>query len=784
MFENGEEILASFARSGYTGAVEFFALSAGEFLLLYIFFASLGWVLTRHILPYLKIGAIVDSRPLKDGQIGREIRRSLVSIAVFGAYGVLTLEVWRTGLIHVDFHASWLKVASDLALFFVWNEIHFYCIHRMLHTRWLYRHVHRVHHESVVPTPFSIYSFHWLEAVLLGSVMILALMVFRPSVEALIGLPLTSLFFNTVGHCNYNVFAYHRSIHSAAVQHSNHHLRVAGNYGFYLPVLDRVLNTALWKKPLTMNAFITSMGVFLPGEPVGNDAMEDYLGRIGGKPSRVRQRILKQNGIHTRYYAIDREQKTLFSNSEMAARAVRAAIDRGSFDIKEIDYLCAAATSQGDFPLPGFASTVHAELDIPPCEIATFHGVCASGVMALRAAMLQVLGGGKNKAMVCASEFASRLFKASRFEAQAKLNGHCLGFDTEFLRWMLSDGAGAAVVERTPSSRGLCFGIEWIELKSFANRFDACMYVGPEKNNGEPLKSAVARLPQLSRSTADDGAINLRQDIRLLGDVVRCTQFVDCWMWSRRLRLDASSIDWLVAHYSSHVFRDESYELAAKGGLDIPHERWFTNLYSKGNVGSASIFVLLEELLHSDKLKPGQTVLCLVPESGRFLFGYMLLRVREGKHGTAADPMPRTEPPPLDAGSDPLAQSLVRQLAQVWFEFEDRLHRVPIVAKLNQGRFTVEDYKSLLFNLRQQVIDGSRWIARAASNITGEYFPIRSAFIAHTSDEHRDFEMLERNYAACGRGRLRKCAPGERTSEVKRSRLTCCKWRARKIHSR
>jgi len=142
-----------------------------------------------------------------------------------------------------------------------------------------------------------------------------------------------------------------------------------------------------------MNAYITSMGVFLPGEPVGNDAMEEYLGKIGGKASRVRQRILKQNGIQSRYYAIDREQRTLFSNSAMAAQAVRDALRRGSIDMAEVDYL-AAATSQGDFPLPGFASTVHAELDIPPCEIATFHGVCASGVMALRSAMLQVLAGG------------------------------------------------------------------------------------------------------------------------------------------------------------------------------------------------------------------------------------------------------------------------------------------------------------------------------------------------------------------------------------------------------
>jgi lathosterol oxidase len=247
MFENGEEILANFAHSGLHGALEFFAWSSGEFLVLYFFFACLGWLLTRYILPSLKIGGVVDPRPLKDGQIAREIGRSLVSIAIFGAYGVLTLEAWRAGLIQVEFRASWWKVASDLGLFFVWNEVHFYCIHRLLHTRWLYRHVHRVHHESVVPTPFSIYSFHWLEAVLLGSVMILALMVFRPSVQALLGLPLTSLFFNTVGHCNYNIFANHRSIHSAADQHSQHHLRVAGNYGFYLPVLDRLMHTALWK---------------------------------------------------------------------------------------------------------------------------------------------------------------------------------------------------------------------------------------------------------------------------------------------------------------------------------------------------------------------------------------------------------------------------------------------------------------------------------------------------------------------------------------------------------
>jgi 3-oxoacyl-[acyl-carrier-protein] synthase-3 len=211
----------------------------------------------------------------------------------------------------------------------------------------------------------------------------------------------------------------------------------------------------------------------------------------------------------------------------------------------------------------------------------------------------------------------------------------------------------------------------------------------------------------------------------------------------------------LVPHYSSHLFRDQSHELASKAGFHVPQERWFTNLYSTGNVGSASIFVLLEELLYSGRLQPDDTVLCMVPESGRFLFGYMLLKVVEGTEGqtsTKASPAvwKHNSPPQLSPTSDPLSQSLIRELAGVWFELEDRLQRVPLVQKLYQGRFSVDDYQKLLFNLRQQVIDGSCWIARAASNITPEHFPLRSAFIAHTSDEHRDFEMLERNYVAVG----------------------------------
>ena len=94
--------------------------------------------------------------------------------------------------------------------------------------------------------------------------------------------------------------------------------------------------------------------------------------------------------------------------------------------------------------------------------------------------------------------------------------------------------------------------------------------------------------------------------------------------------LAPEQVDWLAVHYSSQFFREHSANLAAKAGFYIPADRWFSNLSTTGNVGSASTFLLLEELLSSGELKPGQKVLCLIPESGRFLFGYMLLTVASG----------------------------------------------------------------------------------------------------------------------------------------------------------
>ena len=91
-----------------------------------------------------------------------------------------------------------------------------------------------------------------------------------------------------------------------------------------------------------------------------------------------------------------------------------------------------------------------------------------------------------------------------------------------------------------------------------------------------------------------------------------------------------------------------------------------------------------------------------------------------------------------------------RRLAQVWIDFESGLVQVPVIARLLAGRIRLEDYQRLLVNLRQQVVEGGRWISRAASNLSPAHEELRSLFVRHAVAEHRDFRLLEQNYVATG----------------------------------
>jgi 3-oxoacyl-[acyl-carrier-protein] synthase-3 len=382
---------------------------------------------------------------------------------------------------------------------------------------------------------------------------------------------------------------------------------------------------------MTNEVYINAIGAVLPNEPVSNDEMESVLGLINTRPSRARPIVLKRNGIKQRHYVIDKHSGELtHNNTTLTAEAIRK-LDSPAFQLSATELLV-CGTSSPDQLMPGHGVVVHAELDIPACEVVTTSGICTSGMTALKYAYLSVLAGNSSNAVAAGSEVASTYMLAKNFseETEARLRDlekrPEIAFEKEFLRWMLSDGAGAVLVENRANPTGVSLKIEWIENISYASEAATCMYCGAEKQANGSLKGW--REFSTLKEVVENSLFSIHQDVKLLDSTIGPLT-VEAGLARTRDKhgLTVDSIDYFLPHISSEYFRPKLRYALEKISFFIPEEKWFTNLSSKGNTGAASIFIMLEELFYSGRLQSGEKILCYVPESGRFSTAYMLLSV-------------------------------------------------------------------------------------------------------------------------------------------------------------
>jgi 3-oxoacyl-[acyl-carrier-protein] synthase III len=379
-----------------------------------------------------------------------------------------------------------------------------------------------------------------------------------------------------------------------------------------------------------ITGYITGLGAMLPNEPVTNDHIEDVLGHIDGHSTQVKDWVLNYNGIQTRYYAVSpRTGCPTHSNAQMTAEAVRMAALQGSLPLGELECL-ASGTSSADQIIPAHGVMVHGELGCPPCEVMTTAGVCCSGMTAFKYAYMNVVSGQTKNAVSTGSELASLSLKATQYKRHLELKKPAqfqqepmLAFENDFLRWMLSDGAGAALISDTPRKDGLSLRVDWVDVVSYANAAETCMYCGGQKQKGGALLGyrTVTDHDELARG----GYMALAQDVRVLRTALPAYAREAILRARARHDIDPDQIDWFLPHYSSEGFRQPLYDGMMAEGLGISFDRWFTNLKTKGNTGSASIYIILEELFSSGRVQPLQRILCFVPESARFTFSLMHL---------------------------------------------------------------------------------------------------------------------------------------------------------------
>lgn len=479
------------------------------------------------------------------------------------------------------------------------------------------------------------------------------------------------------------------------------------------------------------SVFLNATGSFLPGPAIDNNEMDSYIGSINAQSARIKRRILGENGIKSRHYAIDKEGKTLFSSTDMAIKAIEKTLENTGLNINDIPFL-ATGTVGADLAAPGFANLVQGQLRAAPMQTMSFNGICASGVAAMKAAAQVVELGEFDRALALSTEFPSRLFKASRFQ-QIEEN---LDFDSHFLRWMLSDGAGAVLFENKPCETGVSLKLNWIHLKSFSGDYPTCMQIGSPWN--QPKKSYLdySSLQEAEKK----GSFLLRQDIRLLPNLfdVGISEFINLVL---KKEIEPNEVDHFLCHYSSERLSGVVNTLMDKAGLRIPSDHWFSHLKTKGNTGAASIFIMLDDFLKAKRPKAGEKILCFVPESGRFTVSFMLFEVLEdAKTQKLAKLKPKRK----------LVENLMLELGSVWHSYRSNVFRTEFAHKVFNHQFTLENYQTWMENWIPQVREGSQWMRTAISNLSIKFEGIQGLIEEHATEEQFDFKVLFSDYQNSG----------------------------------
>ncbi len=378
------------------------------------------------------------------------------------------------------------------------------------------------------------------------------------------------------------------------------------------------------------NVYINNIQKFMPNEAVENKDIEEYLGFIGGKKSKAKNIVLRSNGIKRRFYVLEKgTQKPLFTNAQLSANAINKLVD-SEFSLNDIECLACGTTSP-DQLMPGHTLMVQGELGISGIETISASGICLSGINALKYIYYGIKCGEITTAVSCGSEASSPILSAKNFteESNHKLEElektPGIAFEKDFLRWMLSDGAGAMKLENKPNTDKLSLKIEFIDVLSYAGEMPVCMYSGLDVQDDGEIKTwrSFEQADVMKKSL-----LSVKQDVKLLNEnIVEYTVTKPMKSIIEKRDLKQNDYDYFLPHYSSEYFKDKVYEGLKKADFEIPYEKWFTNLVTHGNTGSASMYIMLEELFNSNKLKKGDKLLCYIPESGRFSTAYMSLEV-------------------------------------------------------------------------------------------------------------------------------------------------------------
>ncbi|RFS22574.1 sterol desaturase family protein [Chitinophaga silvatica] len=221
-------------------------------VLRYFLLAGIPFIIFYKFLPAKMVSRKIQQRSASKKDFLREIWHSMQSTLVFT---IITCIIMFTPVrnytqlyTNINDFPIWYLILS-VALSLVIHDTYFYWMHRIMHHKTLFNLTHLVHHRSTNPSPWTSYSFHLLEAVVEGGVLLVITVVMPMHPLSVLLFTVVAFMINVYGHLGYELMpkGFRKSplfeVLNSSVHHNLHHSKFKGNYGLYFRVWDRLMGT-------------------------------------------------------------------------------------------------------------------------------------------------------------------------------------------------------------------------------------------------------------------------------------------------------------------------------------------------------------------------------------------------------------------------------------------------------------------------------------------------------------------------------------------------------------
>lgn len=365
--------------------------------------------------------------------------------------------------------------------------------------------------------------------------------------------------------------------------------------------------------------FVAGTGEFLPGEPVPFDEIESVLGELTEAPQAIRRWIATMRPVMAEildirfvHYAIDRETGAFTEdNVTMAAKAARRALEAARLEPREIGLICYGSAHQHQMPTASVR--IQEALGIRTCAEFSIHANCTSAYKALYLAHRLIASGEYRHALVLSAGMSSSQLRASYY------NQACLDRESLFLRWFLSDGAGALVLS-ADEPRGGAMRLEHSCVESVGGAKPSMMFDRRPALWLNPMEEYEKGLHHLRQTFRNALSTDLFQEAG--GSVF----FNGLRRMLTQAAIPPEGIRFFQVNLPArHIVESVMDECETLG---IPRSALYTKMSQEGYCGPPMPFICLNRILREETLAPGDRIVSFVTEVSKFMqAGYSLVRV-------------------------------------------------------------------------------------------------------------------------------------------------------------